>query len=137
MVITINGKAGSGKSTLCDKLVLLTTGEFTEKIVHINLDKWCDAIMSKKDRIRILNESGIEKLEKLIYPKLKKRVKEFIDYKDYKIYLLDGIKAKELFEDISDFNLDININDDIRLKRLKDREGDSDERVNFIESLSD
>lgn len=117
-VICVDGKAGSGKSTLCGYLK-----GASRAILHINLDQECNWCMNKTYRRAIYEREGIEKLEELLYPQLRRRVESRIELEDEDVILLEGIKSSKLFGDIADYIVEIKTDEEKRLKQLIKREG--------------
>jgi uridine kinase len=127
-IITIDGKAGSGKSTVCSLLS-------SSNVKHIDLDQIVTILTPRDERLDILNANGIEYLESILFPELLEYVLQDIESSFEKVILVDGIKASTLMSDYSDHDLTVVMDEYTRLNRLLAREGSND-RVDFIEGLT-
>ena len=127
-IVVLVGKIGSGKSYLLNILKEDTA------TLCIDCDKVVAELKSLPERQEILAKSGLAALEAELHPAVKENVLAQIKKSQYKVVVIEGIKAKELFRKYIDLEIVFNTPEKIRRKRSLAR-GDSSEKFNFFNKL--
>lgn len=153
-VIGLTGNIGTGKSTAskvinslgvkiidCDVVSREVIRE--ESVLRILVNTFGKEIVDSKgilDRkklgsIAFKNKENVKKLNDIMHPLIKKRVKEYIEYfsKEEKLCIIDGaILIEASFQDIVDDIILIKASEKNQLERVKKRDGHNYEYIKKI-----
>lgn len=129
-IVGIVGKIGSGKSYLLNVLKTNTAS------LCIDCDKVVESLMPLSDRKKILNEQGLECLQRILYPVLIADVLETIEDSIVDLVFIEGVKVDEAFFDVLDVVIVCSADTETRRKRVLDR-GDSLEKFEYFNRVQE
>jgi len=127
-IIILSGKIGSGKSFLLNILK-----ENTDTLC-VDCDKVVAKIMPLKQRQYHLKINGLDFLESLLYPKVRKYILSLIKKTKHKVICIEGIKANKLFPTFTDVEIVFNVSEKIRKERCLMR-GDTLAKFEYFNTL--
>ena len=129
-IIGIVGKIGSGKSYLLNILKENT------KVNCIDCDEIVRDLMPKEQREAIIKSHGIKYLEQILFKDIRDIVEVGLSYDWHDVIAIEGIKTKELFDDIIDVYIEFDVPYEIRKQRALSR-GDSEEKFEYLNKLQE
>ncbi len=143
MILGITGKIGSGKSTLLKKLrkngfKIILMDEIGHEILEEKIKnikelfniKECKNIRSKLREIVFEDKNKLEKLNSVLHPLMKKRLKKIINNcKEKKIAIEAAVLFEMNIEDLMDKIVYLDVNDEIAIERVKKRSHLSDNEI--------